>query len=161
LWLIVALMAVQTLLTHLVLVMIFGDPLWVWIVCGVDAYAVIWILGFYASMVVIPHRVNRNDLRLRYGFLKEIVVPRAAILRVRPVRYAERKPGKLLVDGTGEAMFTSGEATAAIQLDPDVALRFRCRPVPERINTLYVTADAQDEFVAAVAGDLRPTENAN
>ena len=34
-------------------------------------YALFWIFGLYASLVTLPHRLEENSLRLRYGALAE------------------------------------------------------------------------------------------
>ena len=38
-------------------------------------YALLWIFGLYASLVTLPHRLEENGLRLRYGALAEGFVP--------------------------------------------------------------------------------------
>ena len=38
-------------------------------------YALLWIFGFYASLVTLPHRLEEKGLRLRYDALAEGFVP--------------------------------------------------------------------------------------
>ena len=38
-------------------------------------YALLWIFGLYASLVTLPHRLEENGLRQRYGALAEGFVP--------------------------------------------------------------------------------------
>jgi hypothetical protein len=112
----------------------------------------VWLLGFFASMVVLPHRVSATELRLWHGYISDLVVPITAIRAARPAQRGGAKGGRVVVDETsGEAMFANNTASVALDLDPEVPLLFRGRPVGQRIETLYVSADDPGMLVAALA----------
>ena len=147
--------ALEGLGTHLVLLLIFGSRWWIWTIFALDVYTLIWIFGLYASMVVLPHRIEADVLRLRYGHQAELVIERAAVRGVRIVRGSRTRNGKVMVDETGRGVFCSGDTTVAIDLDPEFPLRFNGLRVAEPINTLRVTVDAPSAFVALWASSAR------
>ncbi|MGH2598562.1 MAG: hypothetical protein ACRDJ9_04155 [Dehalococcoidia bacterium] len=62
---------------------------WAWLrvlllILGI--YGVIWLLGIWASMSVLPHQVEQTDLRLRYGLLAEAQIPYEVIRSVEQER---------------------------------------------------------------------------
>ena len=120
----IALLVFESLGMHAVLLAVFGGRWWIWALFDLDVYTMLWAFGFYGSMVVLPHRITDTELRLRYAYLAEFVVPREAILSARPSRRAEAKPGRVVVDGD-EATFCCGETTVTLELDPAVELSFR------------------------------------
>jgi hypothetical protein len=137
--------------THLVLLAIFGNRWWVWLIFAGDGYTVIWILGLYAGMVVLPHRIGADNVHLRSGYQAEVIVPRSAIRAARLVKHAERKSGRLVVDGD-TALFCNGEANLLLDLDPEAILSYRGKPVPHRITALHFTADDPAAVLAACSG---------
>lgn len=145
------LVALEVVGTHLVLVAIVGNQLWVWVLFALDAQFFVWLLGLYASMIVLPHRVESEVLYLRYGYMNELVVPHAAIRAARAERHAESKNGKLTIDGRqGEGWFSCGETTVRIELDPAVTLMNKAQPVETPITALHVTADNPRAFVSTL-----------
>ncbi|MFC0429835.1 hypothetical protein [Kutzneria buriramensis] len=140
--------------THAVLLAIFGSRWWLWVLFALDLYTVLWAFGYYASMVVLPHRIDDTELRLRYGCLAELVVPREAIRSARPSRRPGAKPGKVIVDGD-EATFCCGETTVTLELDPAVELSFRDEHVGH-VGRLHVTADDPRAFVTALTTRAAP-----
>jgi hypothetical protein len=150
----IALLVFESAGLHAVLLAIFGSRWWIWALFDVDLYTVLWALGYYASMIVLPHRIDDTALRLRHGYLAEFVVPRAAIRSARPNRRPEGKPGKVIVDGE-EATFCCGETTVTLELDPAVGLSFRDEQVGH-VGRLHVTADDPHAFVAALTTRAAP-----
>ena len=51
----------------------WGWVKWTLLILGV--YAILWLLGLYASLVTLPHRLEETGLRLRHGVLAERFVP--------------------------------------------------------------------------------------
>lgn len=149
-----SLLVFESLGTHLVLLAIFGSKWWVWALFGLDVYTWLWLFGYYGSLVVLPHQIVGTDLRLRYGYLAEVVVPLAAIRAARPSRRPERRGGKLIVDGD-EATFACGETTVTLDLDPAIRLSFRDEPAAP-ITRLHLTVDDPDAFVTAIPCSLSP-----
>ncbi len=54
-----------------------------WTLLTLSIYALCWVLGLYASLVVLPHAVTDDGLWLRYGLLNEAFIPFAAITAVQ------------------------------------------------------------------------------
>lgn len=144
----VALCALEGIGTHLVLLVIFGSRWWIWTIFALDMYSVIWIFGLYAAMVVLPHRIEGDVLRLRHTYLAELVVPLAAVRGARAVTGQRAKDGRLMVDGTGRGVFSTGGTSVAIDLDSEFPLHLDGLRVLDQVTTLHVTADAPREFVA-------------
>lgn len=66
-----------------VLLQAFVPLLWLrLLVLFLEAYAVLWLLGFYASRVALPYRLEERGLRLRHGVLVEGFVPYRVIRSV-------------------------------------------------------------------------------
>ncbi|KAA0019501.1 hypothetical protein [Antrihabitans cavernicola] len=152
----IAITAVDTVVIHVVLWAIFGNHAWVWVVTGLDVYAMLWFLGFYASMVTLPHLLDDKRLVLRYGVFDELVVPRAAITGART---ATRDPTsrRLRTEDDGSADFSCGTATIALALDTEVCLYRRGDEFPAGISTLFVTVDQPGEFISTLRADSRRT----
>jgi hypothetical protein len=145
-----ALIGLEGIGTHLVLLVIFGSRWWIWSIFAVDMYTLIWIIGLYASMIVLPHRIEVDVLRLRHAYLAELVLDRTAVRGARIVAGRQTKNGKLMVDATGRGVFCSGDTTVAIDLDPRFPLYFGGLRVTDAVTTLHVTVDAPRDFVAAL-----------
>ncbi len=65
LWTAGMLTVVEGALTHLILVLIFGHPPWVWIVLGLHIYGVYLLFGLLAGMMTRPHTVDGPIVHLR------------------------------------------------------------------------------------------------
>jgi len=66
---------VELLVVH-VLALAFSPWWWLkWALLVLGAYATLWLLGLYASLVALPHRLEVEGLRLRYGLLAEGFLP--------------------------------------------------------------------------------------
>jgi hypothetical protein len=151
-----ALCALEGIGTHLVLLAIFGSRWWVWTIFALDMYSLVWLLGLYAAMIVLPHRIEADVLRLRYTYLAELVVPLAAVRGARAVTGGQTKNGKLMVDGTGRGVFCAGETSVAIDLDPEFPLYQDGLRVTDPVTTLHVTADAPRAFVDQLISSTMP-----
>ena len=91
-----------------------------WALLALGVYAVLWLLGLYASFVALPHRLERTGLRLRHGVLAEGFVPYEAIETVL------RKEGKVPHFGDGLSHDTGEDALyLATGGKTDVALSLR------------------------------------
>jgi len=54
-----ALLVFESLGTHLVLLAIFGGQWWVWLLFGLDVFTWLWLFGYYGSLVVLPHQIDK------------------------------------------------------------------------------------------------------
>lgn len=85
-------MLVFTTLVELLVVELLAP--WAWLrvsLLVLGLYAVLWMFGLYASLVALPHRLEENGLRLRYGAMVEGFVPLSEIAAVE--RTQRRAPG--------------------------------------------------------------------
>ena len=65
----------ELLVVHL-LALAFSPWGWLkWALLALGVYAILWLLGLYASLVALPHRLEGEGLRLRHGVLAEGFVP--------------------------------------------------------------------------------------
>ncbi len=62
-----------------------------WLLIAVEVYGTFWLLGFYASLSALPHRLEETGVRLRYGAFAEVLVLYAEIEKVG--RAVLRAPG--------------------------------------------------------------------
>ena len=66
---------VELLVVHL-LAEAFSPWGWVkWALLILGIYAILWLLGLYASLVALPHRLEATGLRVRYGAFMQGFVP--------------------------------------------------------------------------------------
>ena len=53
-----------------------GLPVWLrWILHGSTVYAVLWLLGLYASIKARPHQVRDGEVHLHQGLVKSVAFP--------------------------------------------------------------------------------------
>ena len=74
------------------------NPTVAWVLTGLSAYGVIWLVGLGRSVVLRPTLVEREGLRVRIGALYEALVPFDVIESIAPVRSGpanRRAPGYL------------------------------------------------------------------
>jgi hypothetical protein len=115
-------------------------------------YAVIWVLGFAASLATIPHHLGDKGLSLHYGLLAEAHIPYVAIASVTYERRAPRsgREGFSLDHQTGMAYLSIGgqtSVTLALREPGAFQLLFRSAPPVQRIS---LAVDDPRDFVAAL-----------
>ncbi|HEX5502491.1 MAG TPA: hypothetical protein VFW96_07695 [Thermomicrobiales bacterium] len=59
-----------------------------WALLAASLYAVLWLLGLHVSLTVLPHRLEPDGLRLRYGLLAEVFLRYDTIASVAAERRA-------------------------------------------------------------------------
>jgi len=60
-----------------------GLPPWArWTLHGSTVYAVLWLVGFYASIKARPHQVRDGEVRLHQGLMKSVAFPTASVQSV-------------------------------------------------------------------------------
>jgi hypothetical protein len=122
-----------------------------WLLVIAAIYAVFWLLGLYASLVVLPHRLESDALRLRYGALAEGRIPYDAIDVVERARRSP--PGGR--DGFRVARAAdAAEAYLAVGGRTAVTLRLRApralavlRGMAEPVTAVHLAVDEPERFV--------------
>ena len=111
-------------------------------------YTVFWFLGFYTSLVALPHRLEADGLRLRHGAFAEAIVP------YRNIGSVERRRRKTPKGGDGlQAAPKENAAYLAINGNTDLTLRLR-NPLPVRgwfrsagpVGTVHAAADEPEKM---------------
>ncbi|GBD16664.1 hypothetical protein HRbin26_01567 [bacterium HR26] len=127
-----------------------------WVLLALAVYGMIWVIGLYASLVVLPHRVADDGLWLRYGLLSEACIPfpEIADIQVAPRKVPDGRDGLRVVEEERAAYLAVGSRT-----DVTIALRrpqsFRTafgRTAP--VDTLHIAVDAPQRLCEAVRARL-------
>jgi len=110
-----------------VLALAFSPWWWLkWVLLFLGAYAILWLLGLYASLVALPHRLQEKGLRLHFGLMADGYIPYAEIEEVM------RKDGKAPTPGDGltysrkeDALFlaTDGKTDVTLRLRAPLSVR--------------------------------------
>lgn len=56
-----------------------------WVLHGSTVYAVLWLLGFYATLKARPHLIQAGRLTLHLGLVKSVTLPLDHVLAVAPL----------------------------------------------------------------------------
>lgn len=134
-----------------------------WVLLIVSLYSLIWIVGYYASLVVRPHRLEAEGVRLRYGALADGFIPYAAITAA--ARERQKVPGKsrgLLVDAGASAAYfgMDGATNVVLRLDSPQPLRGFFTPTAP-VATIYLAVDEPERFVREVRQRLERADAAS
>jgi hypothetical protein len=120
-----------------------------WVLLIASLYTLFWVLGYYASLVVRPHRLEAEGTRLRYGALAEGFIPYAAIEAVtREQKKMPKKSRGLLVEASASAAYfgMDGATNVALRLTSPQPLRgFWSVTAP--VAVIYLAVDEPERFV--------------
>jgi hypothetical protein len=123
-----------------------------WVLLIASLYTLIWVSGYYASLVVHPHRLEADGLRLRYGALADGFIPYSGIVEV--ARQRQRLPKKsrgLFVDAARSAAYfgMDGTTNVVLRLDsPQPLCGFFALTAP--VATISLALDEPERFVREV-----------
>jgi|GEM_PF-6741633 len=148
-WTCFALVLVEGVIVELVLTLVLPHSLWPWVSLGLHIYALVWLAGFYASMVTRPHRLGERGLWVRDSVFNEVVVPYTAITNARSEVYANTgRSGFKVTDHS--AVLAYGDATVAVTLAPEHSLHVNGEPTSTPVSVIRFTADDSQAFVRAL-----------
>lgn len=126
---------------------------WAWLrllllVLGI--YALFWVFGFYASLVALPHRLEKGGLRLRYGAFAEGSIPYTDIAEIKTARRRAPKSGDGLQAASEEDalyMAINGKTDLTLRLGTPRTVRgFFRTPVPA--TKLHLAVDDPGRMAA-------------
>jgi hypothetical protein len=120
-----------------------------WLLLVASVYTVFWVLGFYASLATLPHRLEADGIRLHYGVLAGGFVPYAAIAEVaREQRKPPRKSqGLSLSPDQSTAYFSMDGATnIVLRLAAPQQMRGFLNLTPP-VTTIFLAVDEPARFV--------------
>ena len=110
-------------------------------------YAVLWILGFHASRIILPHRLEKTGLHLHHGVFAEGFIPYPQIRCVEKSRRKTPEWGDGLQRVGDEAYLAIGGNTdVTLKLHSPHALRGFLRPT-EAVSTVRLAVDEPKIFV--------------
>lgn len=120
-----------------------------WLLLISSIYAVLWMLGLYASFVVLSHDLETDTLRLHYGALAQVRIPYRDIRAVSPVR--RRAPAgsdgfRLVPDERAAYLAVGGRTDITIELRQ--AQVIPARPAsPTLVAMIHIAVDHPARFV--------------
>ncbi len=89
-----------------------------WVLHGSTVYAVLWLLGFYATLKARPHEIRDGQLRLHLGLVRSVAFPVSQVVALAPlpdfdddwIRHAHLKGvGRLVAKGAPTLELTLAE----------------------------------------------------
>ncbi len=140
---------VELLVVHL-LAQALSPWAWLkWALLALGVYAILWLLGLYASLVTLPHRLEERGLRLRHGLFAEGFVP------YEEIKTALRKERKAPNSGDGLShvpeegalyLATGGKTDVALRLRTPRSMRGFLKET-EPASRIHLAVDESDRFV--------------
>ncbi len=99
-----------------------------WVLLAVSLYALGWVLGWGLSLFQHPHLLREDELVLRSGHLRAVVVPLGGLVAVR--RSVESQHGKVLLrDGSRLVLSVMGDTDVELRFDPPADVAGQDEPV--------------------------------
>lgn len=127
------------------LVRALGWPGWLRVsILVVDLYAVLFVLMMTAACATRPHVVSGDEVRLRYGALLDVRVPRSVVGAVRRVRNLSEE-GLVRVDGDELAVVVSSQTNLVLDLTEPVTVT---RPLGKQATVRSIRFFADDPALA-------------
>lgn len=120
---------------------------WAWprmVLLVAVVYSVLWVVGLFASLRTLPHRLESDALGLRYGVLADECIPYEAIADVEHTRPlpAGVDEGLRVDRATNAASFlVSGRTDVMLRLAQPVALR------GTSVDTIRLAVDDPEQLV--------------
>ncbi len=120
-------------------------------------YTVFWVLGYYAALVVRPHRLEDDGLRLRLGLFADERLPYAAIASVAREQQSVKKRQGLSLSADQTMAFLSMDGKTDVTLHLAAPWRLRGFPaLPATVTTVCLAVDDSKRFVAALRQKIEP-----
>ena len=99
-----------------------------WALFAASVYALVWCVGFGLSLRQHPHLLRDDELVLRFGHFRSVVVPLAGLAAVRrSVESGHRRT--VLSEGDRLAVSVMGDTNVELTFDPPVRVPGQPRPV--------------------------------
>lgn len=123
-----------------------------WLLLFAAVYGLLWLYGLYASLVVLPHRLEPDHLQVRYGHLNEATIPYDLIADVRAERRKAPRGGDGLQTSPEEHavyLAVGGRTDLTLTLREPVTVDALWNPPPP-VSTIHIAADRPDRMLAAL-----------
>ena len=99
-----------------------------WVLLAVSLYALVWVLGSGLSLFQHPHLLREDELVLRSGHLRAVVVPLGGLVAVRRSVESEHRR-VLLREGDRLVLSVMGDTDVELRFDPPVDVAGQDEPV--------------------------------
>ena len=132
---------------------------WGWLRLGLgllEIYTIVWLLGYWASLAVLPHRLDVTRLMLHYGLLLDAAIPYtniATIIRERRTAPTEREGYSSVAERQELALVIGGATNVTLTLQAPQTFSGLLRQTPP-VTTILLKVDEPDRFVAAITQRL-------
>ncbi|WP_138758249.1 hypothetical protein [Modestobacter altitudinis] len=124
LWVTIALTPLEVLVVHLLL----PWPIVRTVVLVLSIVSLVWMLGFALGLQQRPHVLGPGELVLRFGHLRQLVVPLADVVTARAVTTVDHPKNLEVADGQ-VALSVLGESSVRLQLRSGAVVGLDGRPV--------------------------------
>jgi len=156
-WSVVEFVGVSTLVG-----LIWGNHWWAWLIVGLHAYGIIWLMGLLASFVTTPHRIEGDEFIFADGCLLEGSVKLDDIARVEQVKEIQPgfggRTGLVLKDGGHSALFAFGpQVSVRLTLKPGARVDWRGRDVDADVRSVAFSADDPQALINALQAQAQGT----
>lgn len=143
---------VELVVVH-VLAVAFSPWWWLkWALLIVGVYATFWLLGLYASLVALPHALEDEGLRLRYGLMAEGFISYGEIEAAETASRKAPDQGDGLFYAPGEdALYLAagGKTDVTLRLRAPRSMRGLLKDT-EPAYLVHLAVDEPDQFVRAL-----------
>jgi hypothetical protein len=120
-----------------------------WTLLILSIYSLIWVLGFYSSLVIHPHRIDENGVKLHFGAFADGFIPIADISEIKSEkRNTPKKSRGLLIDSVQSTAYICMEFESNITIELSVPIflnGFTSRTTEVRI--ICISVDDPDGFI--------------
>ena len=114
-----------------------------WLLLAAGAWTLVVVVGLIAALVVHPHLVTAQKVRLRSGWWDEVTIPRGAVVEVRATSTAT-SPRGLRVAGGEATLSPHGVTNMVMKLATPVPVR------DELVTTIRFWVDVPGAFLGAL-----------
>ena len=126
-----------------------------------EVYGLFWFLGFYASRIALPYRLEENGVRLRHGTFAEGFIPYSVIESVgRKRRKASGSGDGLDIDDRVAFFAIAGHADITLILAAPQRLDGFLRPTSP-VDTVHLAVDTPERFLKELKGRIEPSPTEN
>lgn len=117
----------------------------------------IWLLGFLASLVVYPHTLSADRLRLRFGVFHDILIPREAITDARSFKGDPGSTHSAACIEERLVMVVANQASLTLRLiGPTELTTLSLKLADQQVTEVIFYTDAPDDARQALS-PRRPT----
>lgn len=136
-----------------------GQAPWLrWLLHGSTVYAVLWLVGYYATLKARPHQIREGRVQLHQGLLKSVAFPACHIRSAGPLREFDDDWARHAHMKGVQKLVAKGNAVLELTLAEPVRVAGLLGP-GRPTRRLAVTVDDPSGFLAALARNgARPAE---